>query len=1299
LQSTAFGLSDDKNAGVGATINLSFLTRLGRVVALGFRTPAQDPMTWFVLCLTIISQIAGAYVIQTLLYPLATGVDNNYPGLAGCLKSGCPFAWKNTSTKTTKAVKELITNATTGIARNVTKNVTTTTYAMKFAAAYPAPGNEAFVDDYMREFCWMFGVSMTLVVLMSYFGDVINSRMRLNAAQTVQKRLLNDKTKLLYRLTVDGTMDTVDQRVTADLQIVIDGFCCVFLGNSADYLAYPFFFIIGRMAWSYANSYAVVEMTGNHDKQGKQFGVVIAAVFIAASVYIFPINQVSRCFYRGQKFEGEFRTTHTKAVLSCEQISTLNGEPAEKKLAVAQFERVDRQGLLYYCWQGSLLLLRLFVTLCINACAYVSLAITEISNSTTANYFQKQCGDIFEYSLYFPALVLRIAYAGGATHRVGQLLEKMDRIEAMAVSGNVQADPDRIELRNVCANPPIPEKSDDGTKQAEFNRESKRKLFENVNLVVERGSSVCIIGPSGCGKSSMLRVIGGLWGTESGTVVKPPTTGKDGLFFLPQKPYVFPGTLMEQVCYPNKPADADTLKVKEVLKETRLEHLVEKYTLDGVMDWSSVMSISEMQRLNFARLFLHKPRFCLADEVTSSLDLRLESYLYSACTAKDITMISVAHRPTVIPHHEFVFKYEPAQHTWTHIRSSQCSTVEKFPTDGLMDMPAQVAEDLAIPEDPLQGFNWTFVKRVFRAIGYGFSKSDPWFLVFSFIQMGAMVIYGAMQIIIFRDYGTSKIILWVTGNPTAKPPVPSDFQAAMNGAGTIIGLNAVCAICMTANAFCGALMALRIQKGITTKIQDLYFQPGVVYHANRVKKMHGIDQRLVQDMAGLRESFAWVYGSPFAYFNYRMGAMPLLIMFSILTGYFFQRTWTLALFMFVHAILAYASQLFSAHFTSKIVGNRQIKEGTLRLHLARVLQNIETITFFGGQEEEYQASERMLFDVFWLRNHYALVANATSVPTITLYYWLQTGIYVMSAILLVHWAPGSIQMADIPNGPPGLISTISYGIIWAKIVQLIIQNLGGYGMLVGYTHRVLSLVEQLQECETEVNQTRKAIANSSAGVSLTNVTINLPSVNASGKGADRVVVKNLTANCPLGSSLCFGGCGRSSILRAMAGLWPAHAGSVARPALGKDGIFFVPQQSYACQGTLAAQVVYPKLLEECNPSAKELTEILNAVGLGAIVRRWGLNALVNWELVLSGGECQRLGFARVLYTNPKVAVLDETTSALDIALEDRCMKAVVQRGITLISFATRPSVFDYHEQLAFVSTEGTVTYSQRKTVS
>jgi ABC-type uncharacterized transport system fused permease/ATPase subunit len=286
--------------------------------------------------------------------------------------------------------------------------------------------------------------------------------------------------------------------------------------------------------------------------------------------------------------------------------------------------------------------------------AYACLIITATHNSTTANFFQKQVGDIFEYILYVAAMVLRLAYACGATHRVGQLLEQMDRLEKHPVSTNIKFEEDRITLKNVFGNPPIPTTGKGKGKGPSDLLVRDKKLFENVNLNIKKGDSTCVIGPSGCGKSSLLRVIAGLWGIDEGEITKPEKVGKGGVFFLPQRPYVFPGNLREQVLYPETPMAAgpashiELKRVEEVLKFVHLQHLVDKYTTESVQSWSDVLSISEMQRLNFARMFFHQPVFCLADECTSALDLRLESYLYTQCEAKGITMISVAHRPTVV---------------------------------------------------------------------------------------------------------------------------------------------------------------------------------------------------------------------------------------------------------------------------------------------------------------------------------------------------------------------------------------------------------------------------------------------------------------------------------------------------------------------------------------------------------------------------------------------------------------------------------------------------------------------------
>ncbi len=76
-------------------------------------------------------------------------------------------------------------------------------------------------------------------------------------------------------------------------------------------------------------------------------------------------------------------------------------------------------------------------------------------------------------------------------------------------------------------------------------------------------------------------VITGRWGVEDGTVVKPSADGRDGVFFSPQKPYVFPGSLLQQVLYPTELDDAvDVTRAQECLNVVRLKHLVTKCGLE-----------------------------------------------------------------------------------------------------------------------------------------------------------------------------------------------------------------------------------------------------------------------------------------------------------------------------------------------------------------------------------------------------------------------------------------------------------------------------------------------------------------------------------------------------------------------------------------------------------------------------------------------------------------------------------------------------------------------------------------------
>lgn len=77
--------------------------------------------------------------------------------------------------------------------------------------------------------------------------------------------------------------------------------------------------------------------------------------------------------------------------------------------------------------------------------------------------------------------------------------------------------------------------------------------------------------------------------------------------------------------------------------------------------------------------------------------------------------------------------------------------------------------------------------------------------------------------------------------------------------------------------------------------------------------------------------------------------------------------------------------------------------------------------------------------------------------------------------------------------------------------------------------------------------------------------------------------------------------------------------------------------------------------------------------------------------MLSAGEQQRLSFARVVYAQPRVAVMDEATSALDLQNEAMCMQRVLDEEIAVLTIAHRPSVVRYHQLMLTMEEDGTFT--------
>ncbi|MDJ0731962.1 MAG: ABC transporter ATP-binding protein/permease [Crocosphaera sp.] len=368
----------------------------------------------------------------------------------------------------------------------------------------------------------------------------------------------------------------------------------------------------------------------------------------------------------------------------------------------------------------------------------------------------------------------------------------------------------------------------------------------------------------------------------------------------------------------------------------------------------------------------------------------------------------------------------------------------------------------------------------------------------------------------------------------------------------------------------------------------------------------------------------------------------------------------------VYAIFGTAVALIVGSRLVSINYNQLRLEANFRYGMVRVRDNAESIAFYRGEGlERKQVTDRLIEAI----KNFDLLIIWQSILNL-----FQRGYnYFTRLIPYMIIAPLYLQ-GELDFGAIAQANVAFFQVLGA--LSLITNQIQGITEFAASINRLGEFYESLNPLsfKKEKTQTKFIHTQNSSDVALENVTLQPPN-------SDRILIEDVSLNVRNHNNLLImgaSGTGKSSLLRAIAGLWDSGDGIIYRPEA--EEILFLPQKPYMILGTLRDQLLYPNT--ENNITDEQLSKVLKIVNLPDLAERFrGFEAEENWENVLSLGEQQRVAFARILITKPRYAILDEATSALDVKNEERLYQELSHMGTTYISVGHRPTLTQYHQQL------------------
>ncbi|KAF8334075.1 adrenoleukodystrophy protein [Cantharellus anzutake] len=376
--------------------------------------------------------------------------------------------------------------------------------------------------------------------------------------------------------------------------------------------------------------------------------------------------------------------------------------------------------------------------------------------------------------------------------------------------------------------------------------------------------------------------------------------------------------------------------------------------------------------------------------------------------------------------------------------------------------------------------------------------------------------------------------------------------------------------------------------------------------------------------------------------------------------------------------------------------------GALRHSHSRLLEASEEVAFYGGEETEKYLIER---DYYGLIKHLnrtlrLRLAHGIAEEGIIKWLWGAFGLCVCAIPVFVK-IPG-VGSSFITNRRLLISSSDAFG----RVMYSYKGETIGVG---GYTARMALLLDTMKDVKqgkfekalvssSDIAENAKVLSGRGTVIESEDDDIQLTDVPIVSPNGD-ILVRKLSMHVKRGQHLLIvgpNGCGKSSLFRILGGLWPVYGGTVRKPPARE--FTYIPQRPYLSMGTLRDQIIYPHSKEQMLARGKtdrDLLAVLAVVQMEHIVEReGGWDSTRDWKDALSGGDKQRIAMARLFYHEPKYAILDECTSAVDFEIERIMFEYATERNITLLTVSHRPSLWQYHQMILQFDGQGNYVFTE-----